>query len=114
MGNWHNEGSVSACGRIMDSDGDPHAVCLSDTGSHSYPGYGGGGTWLPIPPGDPAKSRTGNLIPEFKPGSGFANIRPAASGYGYKKRRSTSLEGREMERRDGEAALSIEEWQVSD
>jgi len=114
VGNWHNEGSVSACGRIMDSDGDPTSVCLTDTGSNLYPGYGGGGTWLPIPPGDPSKSRTGSLIPAFAAPPGFANIRPASNGYGYKKRRSTSLEGRERERRDEKGAMSIEEWQVSD
>ncbi|KAK4693127.1 hypothetical protein P7C71_g4213, partial [Lecanoromycetidae sp. Uapishka_2] len=112
VGIWHNEGSETACGREMDSDGDPHEVCLTDIGSNLYPGYGGGGSWFPIPPGgDPSKSRTGSLIPAFKAPPGFANIRPAGSGFGFKQRRSTSLEGRERERRDEEGAMSIEEWQ---
>ena len=101
VGNWHNEGSTSQCGRVMDSDGNSDSVCLTDIGQHSYPGYGGGGSWLTIPPGDPKKSRTGSLIPAFKAPPGFANIRPAGSGYRSKKR-------------DEEGAMSIEEWQVSD
>ncbi|KAK0511836.1 hypothetical protein JMJ35_005686 [Cladonia borealis] len=98
VGNWHNEGVTSQCGRVMDSDGNSESVCLTDIGQHSYPGYGGGGSWLTIPPGDSKKSRTGSLIPAFKAPPGFANIRPAGSGYRSKKR-------------DEEGAMSIEEWQ---
>ena len=101
VGNWHNEGVTSQCGRVMDSDGNSNSVCLTDIGQSSYPGYGGGGSWLTLPLGDPKKSRTGSLIPAFKAPPGFANIRPAGSGYRYKKR-------------DEEGAMSIEEWQVSD
>lgn len=114
VGNWHNQGWDSRCGHVLDSAGDHHSVCLSNRGAPTYGGSGGGATWLPVPPGDPSRSRTGTLIPALKPGSGFANIRPASDGFGFKKRRSTSLEGRERERRDEEGAMSIEEWQVSD
>ena len=95
----------------MDSDGDANSVCLSDILMGTY--AGGGGTWLPVTIVDPAKTRTGSVIPPIAEPVGFKNIAPFSYG-GFKRRRSTSLEDREMERRDTESVMSIEQWQVSE
>ena len=115
IGNWHYNppdpaAAHTSCGRVMDSDGDADSVCLSDILMGTY--AGGGGTWLPVNTIDPAKTRTGTVIPPIAAPAGFKNIAPFGRS-GFKARRSTSLEDREAERREANSAMSIEEWQVS-
>ena len=114
IGTWNREsGRIPACGQVMDSGGASDSVCLSTVLNGLLPSYdnGGGGMWFPVPRIDPTKTRSGSVVPKIATPVGFNNIAGfARSGF---KRRSFSLVDRQMERRDSEDAMSIEELQVS-
>ena len=116
VGSWHyNSAAIRGvqCGREMVSDGNSYSVCLSAgvTGLYDTLTLGGGGMWVPVPRIDPAKSRDGSVIPRINPPTGFKVIAPF--GWSGSKRRSASSQDGEIERRNNEISMSMDEWQVN-
>lgn len=84
VGSWFYPGPRSSCGRVRDSAGDSSSVCMTDDSNDMFTmdeEYGGGASWIPVRAIDPAKTRSGSVVPNIPAPAGYSNYFSVGSNY---------------------------------